>query len=151
MQNARERTDWLTETVTTFCRNCASTASSTPPTSRCSGAAEVSPSQSLTLRRATWLTSPGCRAVDGAIHSAAGPDLYRECRTLHGCETGETKLTKGYRLPATHVAHTVGPIFAKSRKRHCEEQLRSCYRTTLDLCAENGIRSVAFSGISTGM
>lgn len=89
--------------------------------------------------------------VDGAIHLAAGMGLYRECLALKGAKTGETKLTKGHRLPAQHIAHTVGPIYARGRKTECERQLRSCYKTTLDLCVENGLRSVAFSGISTGV
>jgi len=91
-------------------------------------------------------------AVDGAIHSAAGPDLLEECRTLNGADTGETKLTAGYRLPAKHIAHTVGPIYRSSGgKAESERLLRSCYRSTLDLCVDNGIKTVAFSGISTGM
>lgn len=93
-----------------------------------------------------------CPAVDGAIHAAAGPDLLDECRTLDGADTGETKLTAGYRLPAKHIAHTVGPIYRSSgSKAESERLLRSCYRSTLNLCVENDIRTVAFSGISTGM
>ncbi|GAA5929275.1 hypothetical protein JCM3775_002296 [Rhodotorula graminis] len=94
----------------------------------------------------------GGGGVDGAIHAAAGPDLLDECRTLDGANTGETKLTAGYRLPAKHIAHTVGPIYRSSgSKAECERLLRSCYRSTLDLCVENGIKTVAFSGISTGI
>ncbi|GAA5977981.1 hypothetical protein JCM10908_004185 [Rhodotorula pacifica] len=93
----------------------------------------------------------GGGGVDGAIHSAAGPDLLTACRKLKGAQTGETKLTRGFRLPASHIAHTVGPIYARSKKDQCEKQLRSCYKTTLDLCAEKGLRTVAFSGISTGV
>ena len=89
--------------------------------------------------------------VDGAIHSAAGPSLRKECQKLHGADTGETKLTSGHRLPALHIAHTVGPVYYSDRKRQCEKQLRSCYRGPLDLCVENGLKSVAFSGISTGI
>lgn len=91
------------------------------------------------------------RTVDGAIHSAAGPDLLKECRTLNGAETGETKLTGGHRLPAKHIAHTVGPVYSGARKRESEDKLRSCYRSTLKLCVDNGIKTVAFSGISTGV
>ncbi|GAA5835400.1 hypothetical protein JCM9279_004529 [Rhodotorula babjevae] len=94
----------------------------------------------------------GGGGVDGAIHSAAGPDLLAECRTLDGADTGETKLTAGYRLPAKHIAHTVGPIYrASGSKAESERLLRSCYRSTLDLCIDNDIRTVAFSGISTGI
>ncbi|BGP46140.1 hypothetical protein JCM10450v2_001980 [Rhodotorula kratochvilovae] len=93
----------------------------------------------------------GGGGVDGAIHSAAGPGLLAECRTLNGAETGETKLTGGHRLPVKHIAHTVGPVYSRGRREECEEKLRSCYKTTLDLCVENNIRTVAFSGISTGI
>ncbi|GAA6051205.1 hypothetical protein JCM3770_002589 [Rhodotorula araucariae] len=93
----------------------------------------------------------GGGGVDGAIHGAAGPGLLAECRTLNGAETGETKLTGGHRLPAKHIAHTVGPVFSRSRRDECEEKLRSCYKTTLDLCVKNNLKTVAFSGISTGI
>ncbi|GAA5863867.1 hypothetical protein JCM1840_005796 [Sporobolomyces johnsonii] len=93
----------------------------------------------------------GGGGVDGAIHSAAGPTLYDECKTLNGASTGETKLTGGHRLPAQYIAHTVGPIYSRNKKAECEEKLRSCYRGTLELCVEKGIKSVAFSGISTGI
>ncbi|GAA6059429.1 hypothetical protein JCM10212_003661 [Sporobolomyces blumeae] len=93
----------------------------------------------------------GGGGVDGAIHKAAGPRLYEECKTLGGAETGETRLTSAYRLPATWIAHTVGPIYSRMGKQTSEAKLRSCYRTTLDLCVEKGIKSVAFSGISTGV
>ncbi|TNY22472.1 MACRO domain-containing protein 1 [Rhodotorula diobovata] len=93
----------------------------------------------------------GGGGVDGAIHAAAGPDLLKECRTLNGAETGETKLTGGHRLPAKHIAHTVGPVYSGARKRESEDKLRSCYRSTLKLCVDNGIKTVAFSGISTGV
>ncbi|GAA5957969.1 hypothetical protein JCM21900_005572 [Sporobolomyces salmonicolor] len=93
----------------------------------------------------------GGGGVDGAIHSAAGPALYDECETLNGASTGETKLTGGHRLPARYIAHTVGPIYSRNKKAECEEKLRSCYRGTMELCVEKGIKSVAFSGISTGI
>ncbi|GAA5954003.1 hypothetical protein JCM3765_000721 [Sporobolomyces pararoseus] len=93
----------------------------------------------------------GGGGVDGAIHSAAGPSLRKECQKLHGADTGETKLTSGHRLPALHIAHTVGPIYSRIKKAECEKLLRSCYKGTLDLCVENGLKSVAFSGISTGI
>jgi O-acetyl-ADP-ribose deacetylase (regulator of RNase III) len=74
-----------------------------------------------------------------------------ECSKLNGCETGQTKLTSGHSLPSKHVAHTVGPIYHSQGKKESEKLLRSCYRTTLELCEEEGIKSVAFSGISTGI
>ncbi|KAM3521603.1 hypothetical protein NHJ13051_006130 [Beauveria bassiana] len=91
----------------------------------------------------------GGGGVDGAIHAAAGPGLLDECRTLGGCPTGESRITKGYRLPAAHVIHTVGPVY--SGKSVSEPLLRSCYRSSLELAAQKGLRSVAFSGISTGV
>ncbi|GJN88443.1 hypothetical protein Rhopal_001409-T1 [Rhodotorula paludigena] len=93
----------------------------------------------------------GGGGVDGAIHSAAGLGLLRECRTLNGANTGETKLTGGHRLPAKHIAHTVGPIYSRGKRDESERLLRSCYSSTLELCVENGLRTVAFSGISTGI
>ena len=89
--------------------------------------------------------------MDGAIHSASGPQLYEACKLLKGAKTGETKLTRGFKLPSKYVAHTVGPIYSKAKKVKCEEELRSCYRGTMELCVQEGIRSVAFSGISTGV
>ena len=92
----------------------------------------------------------GGGGVDGAIHRAAGPELLVECRTLHGCETGDAKITKGYRLPARHVIHAVGPVW-KGGERAADEALASCYARSIELCHQQGLASVAFPAISTGI
>ncbi len=92
----------------------------------------------------------GGGGVDGAIHRAAGPELLAECRTLHGCETGGAKITRGYRLPARHVIHAVGPVWAGGSQGE-DAALASCYISAIGLCQAHGLASVAFPAISTGV
>ena len=91
----------------------------------------------------------GGGGVDGAIHRAAGPELLAECRTLGGCATGQAKITRGYKLPARWVIHTVGPVW-RDGHHHEEELLASCYRSCFALVEQRGIKTVAFPSISTG-
>ncbi len=92
----------------------------------------------------------GGGGVDGAIHRAAGPDLLEECRSLGGCPTGEARITRGYRLPARHVIHTVGPVYRDGKSGEAEK-LSAAHRSSLALAEAHGLRTVAFPAISTGV
>lgn len=93
----------------------------------------------------------GGGGVDGTIHRVAGIELYKECKELGGCETGQAKITNGYNLPSKHVIHTVGPIYSHFRHERCCQLLSQCYENSLDLALKNNINSIAFPSISTGV
>lgn len=92
----------------------------------------------------------GGGGVDGAIHKAAGPELVKECASLGGCETGDAKITRGYKLPARHVIHTVGPVWHGGTEDE-DELLANCYRNSLRLAVENDVKTIAFPAVSTGV
>lgn len=92
----------------------------------------------------------GGGGVDGAVHQAAGPQLMEDCRRFGGCEPGDAKITPGYNLPAGFVIHAVGPVYFNNTPEKAAQLLASCYQKSLELCDENGLKTVAFPSISTG-
>ena len=110
---------------------------------------DITKAETDTIVNAANQSLLGGGGVDGAIHYAAGPELLAECKTLNGCETGEAKITNGYKLPAKHVIHTVGPIYS-SAKGDANTLLQNCYTNCLKLADKYALKSIAFPSISTG-
>lgn len=135
----------------------ASTKSSLPPASQalndkiCTLQGDITTLEVDAIVNAAKESLLGGAGVDGAIHKAAGKELYNECKTLNGCDTGFAKITNAYRLPCNKIIHTVGPVAYLLPRRKAETLLRSCYRTSLQVAVDNNCQSIAFPAISTGI
>jgi O-acetyl-ADP-ribose deacetylase len=111
---------------------------------------DITQQQTEAIVNAANKTLLGGGGVDGAIHRAAGPEMLAECKTLGGCETGESKISKGYKLKAKFVIHTVGPVWNGGKYKE-KDKLALCYRNSLALAVENNIKSISFPSVSTGI